>query len=308
MSNGQLSFEWRFHPVVVNIPFFLDPDLGPGSPDFERRINESIETVIAIVEASTDLTDVDLIQFFWPLGTPQYVYGGLEVLTNERINTERGNIFNYNVKKLEMRYLDDNATFGRNLYHGVLHNLGLSDIYVFNFSPEWQGKPTTFKYGNWDPMTSADSDLNAWHRWILSWLPNEQVHCIPKAEAQEFEIFLNPLNMNDGETRMIVISLSETEAISIELRDPNPFCQQETSRRFSMPRVGGCTQDILVTHIDTSIGGGNGPMQILKPQRSIEVDYSDALLLEGEFVQFGNITITHSEKFASGSIITIIFE
>ena len=43
------------------------------------------------------------------------------------------------------------------------------------------------------------------------------------------------------------------------------------------------------------------------PARSTEEDYSDALLLEGEFVTYQNITITHSERYDSGSVITIRF-
>ena len=307
MSNGKFSTEWRFFPEVIYIPFFIDPSIGPGSREFEPMIDQGIQDILALVDEGFDLTDVDIIQFFWPIGTPDEVYGGLEVLTYERLDTQRGNIYNYNVKKLEMRYFDDVLTFGRNFYHGILHNLGLTDIYIFSFSQEWAGFSNTYKYGNWDPMTSGDSDLNGWHRWILSWMDDDQVYCIPPAPDQNYEIFLGPLNQVDSDVRMIVISLSETEAISIELRDPSPFCEIKTSRRFSLPFTGGCTQNVLVTHIDSSIGNGSGPKQILRPARSNQEDYSDALLLTGEFVTFNNITITHSERYYSGSVITIRF-
>lgn len=307
MSNGKFSIEWRFFPELIYIPFFIDPSIGPGSPEFEIKIDEGIQQVLSIVDEGYDLTDVDIIQFFWPIGTPDEVYGGLEVLTHERLDTQRGNIYNYNVKKLEMRYFDDVNTFGRNIYHGILHNLGLTDIYIFSFSQEWSGFPNTYKYGNWDPMTSGDSDLNGWHRWILSWMDDDKVYCIPPTHEQDYEVFLGPLNQVDSDVRMIVISLSETEAISIELRDPNPFCEMETSGRFSLPFTGGCNQNVLVTHIDSSIGNGSGPMTILRTERSIAVDFSDALMLEGEFVTYENITITHSERHALGSVITIEF-
>lgn len=309
MSNGQLSFEWRFHPDVVNIPFFLEPGIGPASPDFERLTFEAIEQIVAIVEQTADLTDVDIIQLFWPLGTPDYVYGGIEVLLNERMDTQRGNIFNFNVKKLEQEYLTNKQIFGRTLYHGIGHNLGLTDIYVFNFMEEFQGLPTTLKYGNWDMMTSAINELNGWHRWILSWVDDEQVHCIPASTDQEFEVFLEPLNEAEAETRLIVISLSQTEAISIELRGPGTFCpiSKYSNSKIGSPQ-GGCTQNVLITHIDATVENGWGPMQIIRPARSTQEDYSDSLLLEGEFVTFENITITHSEKDSSGSTITIRFD
>ena len=309
MSNGQLTFEWRFHPEVVTIPFFIEPGIGPGSPEFERRTFAAIEQVVAIVEETTDLTDVDIIQLYWPIGTPDYVYGGIEILLNERMNTERGDIFNFNVKKLERQYIDNPEIFGRHVYHGVGHNLGLTDIYVFTFMEEFRGKAPTYKYGNWDMMTAAINELNGWHRWILSWVSDEQVHCLPKTTQEEYDVVIAPLNDHDAETRLIVISLSETEAISIELRGPGTFCPSTTYRNFNMEHPqGGCTQNILVTHIDSTVGNGAGPKQILRPARSRRVDYSDALLLQGEFVTYQNITITHTERRSTGSTVTIRFD
>ena len=310
MSDGKFQLDWIIHPEVVYVPFFITPDLQPDNPDYERLINEHIMLVLSYVEETTDLTDVELINFFWPIGLPDYVYGGLSAMPSERMNTERGNIYNYSVKKVEARYIDDPKTFARNLYHGAAHNLGLSDLYIQQWVPEFAGKPRTYKYGHWDMMTSADNELNGWHRWILQWVEDRQVHCIPPTTGEEYQVFLEPLNHADGDTRLIVIPLSESQAISIELRGPGRFCPEEPWRSFSIgPNFqGGCTQDVLVTLMDTSMGNGHGPMQILRPSRSTSDDYSDALLLEGEFVQFGNIIITHSEKFALGSVITIRFD
>jgi M6 family metalloprotease-like protein len=309
MSEGQLSFEWRYHPEIITMPFFLSPEVGPGSPNYEAIINQHIEDVLAILEETTDLTDVDLINFFWSAGLPSYVYGGISVHSDEPLNTQRGEIFNYSVKLISDNYIYNNDLLAVSLYHGIAHNLGLTDIYVHQGIPEFAGKPTTYKYGHWDLMTSASNELNAWHRWILGWMQDEQVHCIPTTQNQEYQVFLEPLNRSDADIRHIVIRLSETEALSIEVRGPGTFCTEElTPRYFYDFPGGGCTSDVLVTHIDGMVGNGNGPMQILRPSRSTKDDYSDALLLEGEFVTYQNITITHSQKHSIGSVITITFE
>lgn len=309
MSNGQVSFQWINPSEVIYVPFFLDPTMTPDNPDYEKRIDEHIALVVSIVEETVDLTDVDLINFFWAPGLPDNVYGGLSALPHERMDTQRGNIYNYNVKKFEMRYIDDPVVFARNIYHGMGHNFGLSDIYVQQWVPEFRGKPPNYKYGNWDMMTSAINELNAWHRWILSWVDDDEVHCILPAIDGEHKVFLEPLNENEGETRMVVIPLSDAEVIYIELRGPGTFCPKERWRSFNYPWLqGGCTQNVLVTHLNTMVGNGHGPMQILRPDRSTEEDYSDALLLEGEFVTYQNITITHSERHGLGSIITIKFD
>ena len=305
MSNGQLTFEWRYTPEVIYVPFFLDPTMTPDNPNYESRINDHVALVTSIVEETIDLTDVEIINYYWAPGLPEYVYGGLSALLYEPMETERGTIYNYNVKKFEMRYIDDPVVFARNTYHGIGHNLGLSDIYVQQWIPEFVGKPPNYKYGNWDVMTSAINELNAWHRWILAWIEDEQVHCLPPEEGV-FEVFIEPLNETDGDTRMITIPLSESEVIYIELRGEGPYCPVDRWRSFSYPWLqGGCTQNVLVTHLNTMIGNGHGPKQILRPARSTEEDYSDALLLEGEYVTFKNITITHSERYHTGSVIKI---
>ena len=308
MSGGRISFEWIYYPEVIVVPFFLDENITPENPDFQKRIENHIALVVSIVEETIDLTPVELINFYWAPGLPDYVYGGLSALLHEPMETQRGAIYNYNVKKFEMRYIDDPVVFAANTYHGIAHNFGLTDLYIQQWIPEFSGKPPVYKYGNWDVMTAAINELNGWHRWILSWINDDQVHCIPPTRDEEYEVFIEPLNENDGETRLIVIPLSETEALYIELRGSGMFCPSERWRSFSYPWLqGGCTQNILVTHVNTMAGNGHGPKQIIRPERSIEEDYSDALLLEGEFVTFSNITITHSERYGSGSVINIRF-
>jgi hypothetical protein len=307
MSNGQLNFEWRFHPDIVTIPFFLEPGMGPGTREFEQRVLESLELVTAIVEETTDLTDIDVIQYFWPIGTPDEVYGGIEILLNERMETQRGNIYNFNVRKLEMRHFQDPDSL--QIYHGIGHNLGFTDIYLFNFMPEFQGKPRHYYYGNWDIMTDALNEFNGWHRWMATWVRDEQVHCVPLTSQSEYEVDLSPLNDDEAETRLIVISLSETQAISIELRGPGTYCPASPWRSNYMDLLqGGCNQNILVTHIDAMVGNGWGPKRILRPARSTQANYSDSLLLQGEFVTYQNITITHTERRSTGSTVTIRFD
>ncbi len=286
MSEGKLTFNWIYHLNVVEVPYFLSSDINPGTPGFMDLINAHIELVLEKVEETIDLTNVDFITFYWPSGNPSGVSGLAEQLS-VRLNTQKGNIYNYSLMSGPSTYV---------LIHELAHNLGLTDTYIHPWVPEFAGKPFTYKYGHWDLM-AGDNELKAWHRWILSWIPDEQVNCLPHyTDEIEFEIFLEPVNSINTDTRLIVISLSETQAISIELRGPGKYCPS------------GCNQNILVTHIDSSIGNGNGPLQILRPKRSRRADYSDALLRVGEYVKFENITIIHTERYALGSVITIQFD
>ncbi len=308
VSHGQMNLNWTLHPELVEVPFFITPELQPWNPQYEILIHEHIVQILEIVETQTDLTDIDMINFYWPAGLPDYVYGGLSAMVDEPLPTERGEIYNYSVKKMETKYFNEPRQLARSVYHGVAHNLGLRDIYIHEGAFEGDMNTITAKYGHWDIMTAADNELNAWHRWILKWMTDDQVHCQPVTQDQTYEIFLEPLNQPQASTRQIVIPLSNSEALSIELRDPGKYCTEVPSDvGFSSPQ-GGCNQNVLVTHIDSSIGNGSGPMTILRTERSTAVDFSDALMLEGEFVTYENITITHTERHALGSIITIVVD
>lgn len=305
VSHGQMNLNWTLHPELVEVPFFITPELQPWNPQYEILIHEHIVQVLEIVETQTDLTDIDMINFYWPAGLPDYVYGGLSAMVDEPLPTERGAIYNYSVKKMETKYFGEPRQLARSVYHGVAHNLGLRDIYIHEGAFEGDMNTITYKYGHWDVMTAADNELNAWHRWILKWMTDDQVHCQPVASNQTYEVFLEPLNQPEASTRQIVIPLSRSQALSIELRDPGKYCPEGlVDVGFFRPQ-GGCTQNVLVTHIDTSIRNGLGPMTILRTARSTAVDFSDALMLEGEFVTFENITITHKARYAKGSVIEI---
>ena len=289
MSDGQLSFEWIYYPEIVYVPFTFNANITNLNPNYMDYINDHIQTVIDVVEGDFDLTDVDFISFFWPFGIPSYMGDGVAEQLTERMNTKRGNIYNY----ILQRVVEDRNRMAYVVTHEIAHNLGLTDIYIFTWSKDHMGKSQTYAY--WDLM-SDPNELKAWHRWILGWMPDEQVHCLPLSTNEEHRVFLEPLNHTEADTRQIVVSLSETEAISIELRGPGRFCNS------------GCNQNVLVTYNNTLSANGSGPMEILRPARSKNPRFMDSLLLQGESVQFRNVTITHSERYQLGSYITIRFD
>jgi M6 family metalloprotease-like protein len=289
MSAGQLAFEFIYYPEIVYVPFTFNPSITYLSPNYMDYIDEHVQTVIEYVERDFDLSEVDFLSFFWPFGIPYYMGDGVAQQLSERMNTQRGNITNY----ILQRVVHDRNRMAHVVTHEIAHNLGLTDIYIFTWSEVHWGKSDT--YGFWDLMW-GQNELKAWHRWILKWMPDEQVHCLPHGTNQEHTVFLQPLNHLEADTRQIVVSLSETEAISIELRGPGRYC------------VGGCDQNVLVTYINTLTSNGAGPMEILRPARSKNPQFRDSLLLQGEFVQFRNITITHEERYRLGSFISIRFD
>lgn len=288
MSEGQLEFRWKYFPEVISAPYFFKPDTHAGQPDFMDSINNHIALVMSQVEKSVDLSEFDFISFYWPTGVPSYTPGGVAELLYDPLPTKRGEIYNYILQLLTTDFHRDNYV----VRHEMAHMLGLTDTYIFPWIEEFSGLSTFYKYGTWDLMT-ADTEINAWNRWILSWIDDDQVYCIPSNLVGEFDVLIEPLNEVEADTRLIVIQLLNDQAISIELRGPGLYC------------TTGCNQNVLVTHIDSNTLNGIGPYTILRPKRSTDERHRDSLLLLNESVTYEKITITHIERGPQGSIIRI---
>jgi len=280
MSGGKLTLEFDYYPEVVTVPLFLSESNDKFDPGFMELVNAHIDDVLRIVEEDYDLTQTEFLIFYWPFDTPQYARVYLAEMRENPLNTKNGEIYNYTLQ-VSSPYDNDYI-----VQHELAHVLGLMDLYLYEYV-ENKGLSPTDKYWHWDLMTQNGNEINGWHRWMLSWISDEEVQCIPNTLNEEYLVFLEPLNTIDATTRLITVNLSPTEAISIELRGPGEYCGDQ------------CTQNVLVTHVDAFVNNGRGPMTILRPERSRD------LLLVGDRITYENITITHVSRNLLGSMISI---
>ena len=58
--------------------------------------------------------------------------------------------------------------------------------------------------------------LYSWNRFLMGWLPDDQIYCVEKSKLKTVDITLSPIEREDNMAKMATIKLSPTKAIVIQ--------------------------------------------------------------------------------------------
>jgi hypothetical protein len=287
-SFGNTGINWTFHEEIIEIEFSNNPT------NVEEVYNQLLPIQQKVLnKISPDYIDdeFDFVVFF---GAPDvqspYQIGPAFPMIENPLKFNNSSIYNSTFIVLEM-YRDNFV-----LSHELGHLYGWSDIYVHGqvlAEKGLTGYPNNYMYGSWDIMSdNYNEDLSTWHKWMMGWIQDDEVRCTHKNLKNDL-FLLQPPTFDEDIPKMIVIPISQWEAIFIESRYYNDYCKK------------GCEGDILVTYIDTRLGNGNGTKQIIRPERATDLQHRDSMIRVGENVTIKGYTIMHQEKLQQGSIISI---
>ena len=159
--------------------------------------------------------------------------------------------------------------------------MGITDLYLWQ--PWIPGQlfktgPTKLPMGDWSVMQDQNGNTReviAWHRWLLGWLGDEQVYCIPSESLTDLELSLSPLTREAEGYKTAMIPISDRKVIVIESRraegysalagymsiavDVDGVREQARLRDFG-------TDGLLVYTYDTSAFYGEGPARMQIPE------------------------------------------
>ena len=128
----------------------------------------------------------------------------------------------------------------------------------------------------------------AWERWILSWLDDNQVVCLPSGKITAN---LNAVPLSGGQ-KMIVSPISETRAVVVEVR-------RRVGYDLSLPEEGP-----LVYLVYTSRQNGDGVIKVL-PLNDSDVQKTSAPLSVGETLTFEGVSVLYNSRTSFGDEITV---
>ena len=131
-----------------------------------------------------------------------------------------------------------------NFTHDIGHMLGL-------MHPYQTGGPIT---GTWDIMWSFafQNDFLGWNKWKLDWITDDQVSCINGNLKDPVTQLLTPIGVSTKGKKMVVIKLSSTSALAIEVRRKSPFEDLKSS-----------DEGVIVYTVDSTKSQGQGPYKIV---------------------------------------------
>ncbi len=168
--------------------------------------------------------------------------------------------------------------------HEIGHTMGLVDLYAYS------GSAHRF-VGGWSLMgliSGHAPEFFAWERWILSWLEDNQVVCLPSGTITAT---LNAVPLSGGQ-KMIVAPISETRAVVVEVR-------RRVGYDLSLPEEGP-----LVYLVDTNRQNGDGAIKVL-PLNDSDVQKTSAPLSVGETLTFEGVSVLYNSRTSFGDQVTV---
>jgi hypothetical protein len=171
--------------------------------------------------------------------------------------------------------------------HEILHSVGgVPDTYLGDNKVGtqpidffWSGNPMY----NWGMMSNQDGGsqtLIAWHRWLLGWLDEDQVYCLPSDVLDSVEVTLVPIEREAEGFKAAMVPVNDRLVIVVESRreegyDSNlseknavGYYDDDGIRRRGWQRDYGTSGIIVYTH-DTSIHDHNGQTRLQVPEGRI---------------------------------------
>jgi M6 family metalloprotease-like protein len=269
-SSIPVKFDWEWSSEWVRMPNSIN-SYSLGGSFFQGKFNPDAyfnfaKEIISKTDSNMDFTGVNFLFIVFPSGIKNEEIGTFLVHTQGTYSTREGNIFN-----LIMAGGDYNSA--STYIHEFGHALGLTDI------------RDTLDVGNqksdgmyYDIMNNSTyPELLVWHRYLLGFLENSQIHCINSTDTSTH--WLVPVASVSKQVKGIVIPLSSTEAVIVESRRAIGF---DTALSSRSDLVGA-----VVYTLDSKIPYRRTPVkvaQVLKNSDSVNVSgYKITVVESGEF-------------------------
>jgi hypothetical protein len=172
--------------------------------------------------------------------------------------------------------------------------------------------------------------LNAWDRFLLTWMPDELVYCDTKDKLVETTLNLSPLERADRQTKMIAIKLDEYRLLVVEAHGTGDWYNQNKKQteflripfwksgyysvlaytvdtRFSLVGELPVNPDGSALRIDDGVnpfihrsayflqvdgGVGSNDYRIAHSPSRADVDYASFVAVQGDSYTFEGIKIT----------------
>lgn len=210
-SQGRSSATWMFHEdwITLSKPATEYRVQGFGTEAYQEVSAEIVDRVLGVLE----LENVDQLFVYFPDSlTLSEVDSGIDPFSGvlAQIGIPKREIVQFGGSRI--RNMKGSGTVsqrnGNQLWaiwaHELLHSMGLQA-----HGPE----PTALI----DSSSNGVFTLSGWSRWLLGWLDDEQVACVPIGSLP-VDLDLLPLQITDNSdgVRLAMIPLNSTQAIAVE--------------------------------------------------------------------------------------------
>ncbi|MGH8854294.1 MAG: DUF4214 domain-containing protein [Telluria sp.] len=286
-SYGRLAFEFDILPNWVRLPFnpskygFTSVN---GSGDFASYRND----IFAMLDGQVDFSKYDAVYILVPKQMPMAKMGYGPAITGPTW-TSSGYVINGATGGADMYLAPGNEW--RWMAHETGHAFGLYD-------EDLDHKTQTL--GHWSIMAmnwSRNAIENvSWDRYLMGWLPEEQVACLPKDSltGAGTTVALGPLVRQSADTKAAMVPLSSSKILVMESRKNEGY-----------DRIAAGNEGVLVYTVDMTLGTLKGGYRTVRRQGSVDPNFEDAALRTGESVTVEGVTVTVTASSKDGDTVKL---
>lgn len=255
VSGNKLKFNWTIQENWIRLPGVSRDYFVPFSeahPETERFF----EKVVPVVDTKFDFSKTDIVHFIAPIE---------QNIIPETTQAFPWSMINHPLKKVQAmtivgKFFDSETMGERRTYwsywaHETGHFLQLAHL---------GNARGTFPMQGLDLMGIQDGPsrtLSGWWRFLSGWLEPEQILCLPKQRVSNFDVTLLPLDSGAGGVKLIVIPLSDSEALLVESRRQG---------KFDMKGASNYQNGVLVYKYNAKVGHSQDFLTPFAPPSNVE--------------------------------------
>lgn len=290
-SYGKFTLKWSSSNQFARMPKNIK-DYNLNQSTFQTSKDDNsvfLQDAINAADNFINFSEFDLVIIMPPDTATFEEFGSYA-------GTRSGEIFKIYSAEGQVRniqtYLPTRTNYGTSLLagswggtlHEIGHELGLVDYYNYKNTGDGRnrgnaGTNTTVIY-NYDPMSDlwsgTGSELLAWSRFLLGFLPDDSIRCVDGLK-ESFHL-IAPIESGAG-NRSVFYKLDDHRLIAMEFRYPINYDIKLNNNQMGL----------IVYLVDTSKDSGEGPLRILLPERSTDVN--SPALAPGDSLQFEDFSI-----------------
>jgi M6 family metalloprotease-like protein len=290
MSESRLTMQFDVFPEVVSLTGTLE-SYRLGSSEVEDRMFDMMFETIELVDDRVDFSAVDFLVFVINPNVPYELADrtpAFPTATDFPYVTDERNLYNATILGLNA---EDWLVPGLVLTHEIGHLIGLADLYDYDFQEDYDQYHRFV--GGFDIMGFLDGrflELLEWHRYLLGWLDDTDVACIPAETLRELEVNIGNQSLPNTQA-MLVVPFGPTQALVVEPKLQGEYC----NRCFG----------VLVYTVDSSIPSGAGPVRIYPRSGSRDPYFYDGLIKVGDELQVAGFLIRVIESYDESFVVNI---
>lgn len=257
---------------------------GPAIHSYVEHL-DFIQEAVDLADADVDFSTADSVVVIVPPEATAITYGpAFGAMANEGYQAD-GKVF------------ENGVTSGADLgfwgflwlNHETGHNLGLPDLYAYQYDPANYDDIHRFVggFGLMGLISGSAPEYFAFERWQLGWLDDSQIVCQLSSDQTTLSAIEKP-----GGTKAVIVPLTDSVAIVVESRRPIGYDQ------------GLVKSGALVYTVNTSIYTGEGPL-VVYPILENDPYREQSPLAEGESIVLENVTITVLDATDEGDTVQV---